>query len=169
MRKIAIGLWVFVALFIAMGVYMVVSAMSARSWPQTQATVIKSGVSRNTHLMKINNHMHTRTDYSVTARYQYRFKGKDYMGSRYSIGSGDDIAGPFQKKSEAEKWLKTSPYQVGESITIHVNPEDPSEAIIANTIDWAAFVPFAVAALFMLLALLVGMLEKRADPAKVSS
>ena len=166
MKTIKMGLWVFTALFVLMGIFMVVQATGSQSWQQTTATIIAAEVKKNTHIQKVNNHVYVRTDYSVTARYQYTFKGKEYTGSRYSIGTGDSISGSFQKKSEAEKWLKNSPYRIGESITIHVNPEEPSEAIISNTIDWPAFVPFIVAALFMFLAILVGVLEKRANANK---
>ena len=126
-------------------------------------------ISKNTHLQKVNNHMHARSDYSVTAKYQYTFKGKDYMGSRYSIADGDAIAGPFQKRLEASQWLSNSKYQPGAQITVYFDPDNPSESVIDNKIPWSAFVPFGVALLFGFLAMLVGMLEKRARSAARSS
>ncbi len=91
------------------------------------------------------------------------------MGSRYGFGEGDSIGRPFQKRSEAVQWLKDSKYKVGNQITIYLDPEHPSESVITNKIQWSVFVPFMLALLFVILAIIVGMLEKRVNKAEIPS
>lgn len=169
MKKIKIGLWVFTALFILIGILMAIKTIGSLSWQQTTASIISTAVTKRTHFQKVNNHVHARTDYSVTAKYRYRFQGKDYMGSRYGFGEGDSIGRPFQKRSEAVQWLKDSKYKVGNQITIYLDPEHPSESVITNKIQWSVFVPFMLALLFVILAIIVGMLEKRVNKAEIPS
>ncbi len=98
--------------------------------------------------------MHRRFDYIVTAKYQYTFNNKQYTSSRYSISSGDTIAGPYQEKSKASTWLENSKYKIGNKINIYLNPNNPSESVISNKLHWSMFIPFIIAIFFMLLALI---------------
>ena len=156
MKKITIGLWVLTAIFVVIGLFLVQEAISALTWQQTTATIIDSKVARQTHINTLNNSIRTRYDYIVTAKYQYTFNNKQYTSSRYAIGPGDKIAGPYNEKSEAREWLKNSKYKIGNKINIYLNPNNPSESVISNKLHWSLlFVPFIMAILFMILALII--------------
>ena len=157
-KKITIGLWVMTAIFVVIGLLVVQEAISALTWQQTTATIIDSKVMRQSHINTINNHIHTgytRYDYIVTAKYQYTFNNKQYTSSRYAIGTGDTISGPYNEKSEAREWLKNSKYKIGNKINIYLNPNNPSESVISHKLHWSMFVPFFIAILFMILALIL--------------
>ncbi len=165
MKKIKLGLWALAAVFFIIGVFVSTNAIAALFWHKTTATIVASGVSRTTHFIKTNNHLHTYSQYVVTAKYRYAFNGKQYVGDLYRIGEGNHVSGPYNSRADAERWLKSSEYTPGNSITIFLDPNDPSESVISNQIGWPVFVPFMLACLFLIMAVAIGRLEKRAKMA----
>ncbi len=161
MKKIKLGLWALAAVFVVIGVFVSTNAIAALFWHKTTATIIASGVSRTTHFIKTNNHLHTYNQYVVTTKYRYAFNGKQYVGDQYRIGEGNHVSGFYGSRADAERWLRNSEYTRGKTITIFLDPNDPSESVISNQIGWPVFVPFMLAGLFLIMAAGISWLEKR--------
>lgn len=162
MKKTIIGLWVFSIIFMLIGLYLLTEYMESTSWTQTTATIVRSGVQRNVHMRRVNNQVHTSTDYTVEAKYLYTVDGKSYTGNRYDIGRGKSFSKSFNKRSEAKKWLEESPYKKGSQITIFYNPEDPSESMVSKSFNSHILVPFFISILFMVLVWIVKYAKKHA-------
>ena len=73
------------------------------------------------------------TTYEAYARYSYTFDGGQYTGDRVTIAGGADNIGDYHidiGNSLSSKRAR------GETITVLVDPEDPSESIIDARIRW---------------------------------
>ena len=158
MKKLTIVLWIFTALFVVIGIWVSKEAISSKYWQQTTAKIINSRVSSRISTSSTRSFIRIWT-YYVTANYRYKFNGKEYTGSRYTIGTGDTISGPYNEKSEAREWLKNSEYKINNQINIYVDPNNPSKSVISNKLHWSAFGPFVMAFLFMILALIIKIIH----------
>lgn len=71
--------------------------------------------------------------YSPVVQYRYTYEGEQYSSSNLcpGMGSGCDAAQNRDQRSDVKEFL--SDYPEGESVTIHVLPEEPSRAFLVNT------------------------------------
>ena len=110
--------------FCAMGVvgciYLWLSFQKARQtdhWVEQPATVIVSTID------DIGRTQHNDVKYRLEVHYRYEFQGENYLSSRVKLLP---VASKARKK--IERWQNR--YPVGKTVTCHVNPNDPSLAII---------------------------------------
>lgn len=117
--------------FFAVGVWMLWSISSGfydawrmTGWQPVQAQLLSAGYET---------HSGDSTTYSAYARYTYRHYGQTYTGERVSLSSGGDNIGSYQQDLGARL---SSTMQRGETVTVWINPDDPSESIVDRTIRW---------------------------------
>lgn len=73
------------------------------------------------------------TTYEAYATYSYEYRGQTYYGDRASLDTGSDNIGDFHQDLGSELAGKMSR---GESVTVWVDPEAPTSAIIDRSIRW---------------------------------
>ncbi|MDP3165953.1 MAG: ankyrin repeat domain-containing protein [Hydrogenophaga sp.] len=114
------------------------AAREVRSWQQVQAQVLGAELKRHADS--------DGTTYAVQARYRYEFAGRQYEGTRVGLvpEHGADNLGDWHHLWHAQ--LQSAKSR-GQSITILVDPDMPSQALIDPSIRWALLmfhVPFAL-------------------------
>ncbi|WP_010460205.1 ankyrin repeat domain-containing protein [Acidovorax radicis] len=114
------------------------AALEVHSWQPVVAQVLGSELKRHTSS--------DGTTYQVHARYRYEFGGRQYEGTRVGLDSevGADNIGDWHQRWHG---LLQSAQSRGQPITIMVNPQVPSQALIDPSIRWALQmfrVPFAL-------------------------
>ena len=125
-------LFLFALPFFSVGVWMGYSIGSAfyesyqmQQWHVVPATLTSAGY--NSHPGDDS------TTYEAYARYTYVIDGQHYSGDRVSISGGSDNIGDYQQ--DTGSYLSGLLVR-GESVSIYVNPNDPSISIIDPTIRW---------------------------------
>jgi len=118
--------------FFGVGVWMLWSVGSSaydvwemRSWQPTPAQLSSAGYSTN--------HGDDSNTYEAYAEYTYEYFGQTFHGDRVGINSGSDNIGDYQQDTGRQL---SNALSRNESITVWVNPENPSEAIIDPTLRW---------------------------------
>lgn len=96
-----------------------------KSWPEVSAQLQE--------VKLITNPSDDSETYEATARYSYRYEGRDYSGHRVAIFSGSDNIGDFQWRLNAQ--LKSA-LRNQQSVTAWVNPNQPSEAVLNRDMRW---------------------------------
>jgi hypothetical protein len=128
-----IFMFLFALPFFGIGMWMGISALGhaadawqMRAWAPVDARLGSAGVETR------------RGDdadtYEAYAAYTYEWQGRVYHGNRVSISSGADNIGEFQQnlgRRLAGAW------QRGETITVRVDPAEPSSSVIDPNIRWA--------------------------------
>lgn len=90
------------------------------------------------------------TDYSVEISYSYSVDGRSHRGDRYSV-AGNPGAGE-QERAE----LIARGFRKGDSITVYVDPEDPSRAVLARGGTKKAWMTIGFGALLLVVGLVMG-------------
>jgi len=67
------------------------------------------------------------TTYKATARYQYAYQGRTYVGDRVGLSRGSDNVGDWQQRT-ASRLQHAMHYH--QPVTVYVNPGNPAKAII---------------------------------------
>ena len=118
--------------FLGVGVWMLWSISSGfydawrmQSWVPVEARILRAGY--ETHSGEDSD------TYEAYAVYNYDYLGGSYTGDRVAISKGGDNIGDYQ--TEIGHRLSRARTQ-GESITVYVNPEQPSESIIDRELRW---------------------------------
>lgn len=110
------------ALFWGVAAWLYLDAEAQGNWQRVEATVLESGVddyySDDSTLM-----------YRARVRYAYTFDGKRYASSE--MGGGNVAS---SDPSDAER--EVSLYPEEGSVTAHVNPADPEQAVLKVGYDW---------------------------------
>lgn len=97
-------------------------AKAAESWPVTQGQILFSNIESHT---STDSDGDTSTSYEVKVDYSYDVMGSPMKGQRISYGAtGSDYN---SAKKIADR------YPVGSSVTVHYNPEKPSDAVLETT------------------------------------
>lgn len=118
--------------FFSVGVWMlwsisstVFNAWQMSDWAPVEARLSTAGYS--TH----------RGDDSYTfeayARYSYEYFGQTFSGDRVSLASGGDNIGDYQQNLGSRL---SAAMGRGETITVWVNPDDPSQSIVDRSLRW---------------------------------
>lgn len=130
-NKFAYGcLAVFAVPFAAIGTFMayltintIVQSVNMSAWPQVPAELKSVELKGSSGKSK--------TAW-VAAEYTYEFQGKSYTGSKASLYSADNV-GSFHEDLYHEL---NDAKSKGESIAVHVNPDDPAQSIIRPDLRW---------------------------------
>lgn len=119
--------------FFAVGVWMLWSishmffdAARASGWQPVEARLETAGY--ETH------HGDDSTTYEAFATYTYTHYGQTYRGQRVTLFSGGDNIGSYQQDLGSR--LRRA-HRNGETITVWMNPDDPSESVIDRSIRWS--------------------------------
>jgi hypothetical protein len=117
--------------------FMLAAAWQSLSWPTVQGSISSSRVTKTSSKL---------TRYGVGVTYSYWVEGRLYWGEVYSHSS-DTLPGSFRNEDEALKEYASHAlfrqWQRGRPVTVHYDPQDPSESVLraGSTIGgWAAFV-----------------------------
>jgi hypothetical protein len=121
---------------------------AAKSWVQTQGTIISSAITTHTQMT---NDM-VSTSYRAQAAYRYRAAGAEREGSRVFLCARTD----WNSEKQAQTWLAANP--VGATVPVWFDPGNPTDsaltlnkpslvaAIVLTTVGAAA----AILALYLL-------------------
>ncbi len=130
--KSKIILFLFALPFFGVGVWMgcsiggsVLDAWEKKQWEPVQATLVRAGY--NSHSGDDS------TTYEAYAVYNYDFGGQQYTGQRVGLAGGADNVGDYQQDMGRQL---SAALGRGESITVFVNPDVPSMAIIDRSLRW---------------------------------
>ena len=125
-------MFLFALPFAAVGVWMgysiggsVTDAWEMRSWSPVQAELSNSGYRTS--------HGDDSTTYEAYATYHYVIDGQRYSSDRVGLSSGADNIGDYQTDMGS---LLSQRQARGETITVYVNPSDPTDAIIDRDLRW---------------------------------
>ncbi|NNC77976.1 MAG: DUF3592 domain-containing protein [Woeseiaceae bacterium] len=117
--------------FFAVGVWMLWSISMAfydawrmSDWLPVEARLISAGYETRSG---------DSTTYEAYARYTYTHYGQTYNGERVSLSSGGDNIGSYQQDLGSRL---SAAQQRRETITVWINPDDPSESIVDRSIRW---------------------------------
>ena len=118
--------------FFSVGVWMLWSisstlyeAQQMRGWVPVEATVLSAGYTTNTG---------DSATWEAYAEYTYSYGGAHYTANRVNISGGADNIGDYQRDTGNRLSRAQSR---GEAITVYVDPDDHSRAIIDRNIRWA--------------------------------
>ena len=127
-----IFLFLFALPFLGVGVWMGYSAGSnmadawqMKQWVPVQGTLLRAGYET-----------HSGDDsytYEAYAKYSYEFGGQHYTNDRAAIAGGADNIGDYQQN--LGRYLSGVKNR-GETITVYVDPDEPSEAILDRSLRW---------------------------------
>ncbi|MDA3874151.1 MAG: DUF3592 domain-containing protein, partial [Kiritimatiellae bacterium] len=112
---------------------MVWNSLRMSEWPTVSARVLEAKLERNTS-------SDSNSERAV-ARYSYQWQGVAYEGNRVAISRSADNIGSFQKRKADT--LKHALRNNG-SISVHVNPDDPSDSILYPELRWEMIVFYSV-------------------------
>ncbi|MFC3195725.1 DUF3592 domain-containing protein [Marinicella sediminis] len=150
MKTVSWVLAVLGLLLFAVGIWMLTTAMASNDWPTVEGKVVTPNVVGR--LRQATNARHRSLEYIVEVTYRYQVKGRSYQAKRYSLGKGMTTADGFNDRAEAREWIKQSPYQPGEPVTVYVDPADPENTVLNAGIQGSTWVPVLLGLLFGLLA-----------------
>jgi hypothetical protein len=127
-----IFLFLFALPFFGVGVWMgysagsnMVDAWQMKQWVPVQGTLLSAGY--ETH---DGDDSYT---YKAYANYTYEFGGQQYTNDRVAIAGGADNIGDYQQ--DMGSYL-SGVRSRGETITVYVDPDEPSEAILDRSLRW---------------------------------
>lgn len=132
---VTLSLAIYVCWMVTVSVKDVFKAHAAKDWPTTIGVVVSSEVVRPGN----------GKSYTLKILYQYSVGMTSYVGNRLTFGF---VLAGGGSKSEAQALANQYPVKV--SVTVHYNPEAPSEAVIvpqvSNETWWFIFtMPFGIA------------------------
>ncbi|MFH7242679.1 MAG: DUF3592 domain-containing protein [Spirulina sp.] len=137
-----LGLGALGGLFSVFGIYFLFTANESWSWPSVEGSVVNSEVRRDISLRHstAGTTRKTHTKYYVSVNYTYDVEGTSYLSSRYSLGQGDRVSRTYKDRSDAEAEAE-SRFPEGTTVTVHYDPKQPTEAVLAAGWNWGTFVP----------------------------
>ncbi len=118
--------------FFGVGVWMawsigsnLLDASRMSSWEPVQASLQRAGYDSHSG--------DDSTTYEAYARYTYAFGGRQYTADRVAIAGGADNIGSYQNDlgNRLSRIMSR-----GETVTVYVNPQDPTLAIIDRSLRW---------------------------------
>lgn len=113
-------------------------ARQARRWPLVTARITRSEVDRFEGRLKQDTAL--RTLYRPIVTYEYAFNGIAYSGDSSSLG------GKVTSSSDSYAKKTVAKFPLGSSVQVHVNPQNPSEALLRPSarFTWPLFAIAAV-------------------------
>lgn len=126
--------------FTAFGVYFIALGNEARTWPETEGTILS--VTIRTDILMAGSPGLTpeerkrRREYFPSISYRWEVDGQAYTGSLYRLGT------THEKYGEREQAVAAATrYKNGAPIAVYYNPKDPSQAVLDKAASAGVFVP----------------------------
>ncbi|MEE9127055.1 MAG: DUF3592 domain-containing protein [Planctomycetota bacterium] len=117
-------------------------AKATEDWPTVTGTIEDTRVTSQ--------HRRRQTDYNVEITYTYVVGERTYRGSRYSV-TGNPGA---ERQEEAE--LLARGFRKGDKVKVYVDPEDPTQAVLARGGTQKAWMTIGFGALLLVVGLFLG-------------
>jgi hypothetical protein len=143
--RVVLGFFMLVGIGVSfLGAKMISEAASSKEWPSVRGTIKSSYLERRKG--------GTRAHFRPKIVYEYRVKGRKYVGQRIRFGQDIEVFIAADRKI-------TERYPKGASVRISYNPVQPSQAVLEPGVNIAACVPLGVglAILFMSMIFLRGL------------
>lgn len=119
-----------------MGLKPLLKSLQSQDWPQVNCVITTSEV--------ITNHSSDGNTYKVNIQFSYQYDGQHYNGGSYDFS---DISSSGRKsKSQIVRQ-----YPVDSQALCYVNPAQPSQAVITNTIPKIAYFTIPFSSIFILI------------------
>ncbi len=120
------------AFFVVMGALEWMHAADSSAWPTVPASVTRSDVKKSTSTRK----GRTTTRWSAHIEYTYTVAGVSHKGNKVT----------FRTVSEGEEDARatSAKFPLGSAPLVHVNPDDPTMAVLEAGADWSNAIPIAV-------------------------
>jgi hypothetical protein len=128
------------ALLLFFGVRSYQSAQESSGWPTSPGVVLSSSVDSH--------RSDDSTTYQAEVLYEYEVSGEKYSSNR--IGYGDISTG-----SPAPAQDLVNQYPSGESVTVYVDPEDPSQSVLQPGVRGGTYFLPGMGLLFTLIGLIL--------------
>lgn len=144
--------WVLIGLgvlFLGIGLWLLSTAYASTLWPTVEGQVIETKVVGR--ISQGGSTLQRHIEYSIEVTYQYEINHVSHQAKRYSLGTGDTVAGGFNEKSEARAWLKNSAFNNNPAVTVYVDPNDPNNTVLSAGIKWSTFMPVVLGLLLLIL------------------
>lgn len=100
-------------------------ARASINWPSVEGQIIGNRIKRAVQ----SDGDGTSISYNPEVYYEYQVDGTPFSGQRIAFGSEPS----FGSKKKAEQFLAA--YPVESSVTVFYNPEDPTEAVLSQTVS----------------------------------
>lgn len=126
---------------------------ATKHWPTTRGVIVEAG---KVQLQLPERRTKNPPSARVTVRYRYTVNGTQYTGERYNLGNVLPVGHP--QVGAPKDWLEGGPrfmpsYPRGKAVSVHYDPQDPSQSILAPRdqstrgldVMVAAFLLFAIA------------------------
>lgn len=136
---VALGMGIMGTLAIVFGAFLVLSGMETQSWPTTDGVVL--------HTEIVVNHGGKSTTYAPLVLYQYSVDGAIY--------SCDNMIGTTTSSSYEWATGCLASYPEGSQVTVHYNPNNPSDAVLSAGASIMDAVPIFIGTVFLLAAILL--------------
>lgn len=164
MKNISIGFNVLGLLFLIMGVFLIISAISSSDWNQVEGTIVNSKIGSQLEISNLNTYTrkNDQIQYYIKVLYQYHVDGVTYQNSRFSIGEGDSVKGGFNEKNDASEWLSQSIYKKGNKVTVYVNPNDPEKTVLSKGFNFYTLIPIIMSLVCFGFAFMIKCIAKKA-------
>ncbi|MEM9529440.1 MAG: DUF3592 domain-containing protein [Pseudomonadota bacterium] len=104
---------------------MILKAWQARDWVPTRGTLTQVAVDVSTS--------DDGQTYQLQGRFRYRFDGQSYQSDQIDFVSGHDNIGDYHQ----DNYNRLRPLlSAEEALTVFVDPEDPSQAVVIRSLRW---------------------------------
>jgi hypothetical protein len=144
LSRFGLGLGVLGGLLSIFGIYFLLIANESLSWPSVEGSVVQTEVRKDIRSKgSPGATLNTYVEYYVAINYTYEVEGNPYFSSRYSLGQGDRVSRTYQERSDADADA-ASRFPEGTVVTVHYDPEQPTEAVLATGWNWGTFVPLLI-------------------------
>ncbi len=159
MNKIITGTLILGGVFLLMGLWVLIDAYNSTRWNQVQGKIKELPIQGR--IINTASATQRKIEYIVGIEYDYEINGQKYSGNRYSIGTGDTLAGAFNTKAEAREWKKNSNYKIGDFITVFVKPSDFESTVLSAGINLTTLIPTIMGVILIAVAFAMRFLLKR--------
>ncbi|MGK0153637.1 MAG: hypothetical protein ACI9SE_000583 [Neolewinella sp.] len=140
-RKIGPLLLILVMIYVAWHAgRVVVKGMQTHSWQQTTGVITTSSLLDRPIKQVV----------SALVLYQYEFAAKSYSGAQ--IDCDEHVLRDFDSRTEAQTFIDN--YPAGQDVVVHVDPAEPSSAVLEVGVPSSAWV-------YVILSVLVGAFAAR--------
>lgn len=125
--------------FFLRSVWQLLTALESRSWSRTQGIVRMSTVQEDLDGEGIL--------YKARVSYRFTVDGREFVGNRACFGDSDRSSWSLLARRIVAR------YRVGAAVTVHYDPEKPSEAVLEPGISGVLMARMALEAAFLAMAI----------------
>ncbi len=149
LSRFGLGLGALGGLLSVFGIYFLFIANESLSWSSVEGSVVKAEVRTDVSLRNsaAGAAPNTHVEYYVSVNYTYDVEGNPYFSSRYSLGQGNRASRHYRERTGAAAEA-ASRFPDGTVVTVHYDPKQPTEAVLATGWNWGTFVPLLMGLFF---------------------